>query len=258
MAAGGGARQRALARGDRRAGGARFHPRSHPQHLRGQPRSDARLSRRMARPVHAAGALAVLPAQPHRPRFLLVLVVDRARVRLARELPAVDGFLKRLQDAGGRVTVGTDSGYIFQLYGFAFVREWTAAGAGFHPLERSAPPLCTRRGAGAPTVGSANRQARRPGGGRPIRSPSEVLYGTGTWRRPTTAVRRRLRWTIKDGIVYDAPTAADVRAGGQARRPELPLPGRPAAPATPRPQIPARTPHTNPQRQPWTRASARR
>jgi hypothetical protein len=44
-------------------------------------------------------------------------------------------FVNEYKNRGGRVTVGTDSGFIFQLYGFAYVRELELLReAGFHPL----------------------------------------------------------------------------------------------------------------------------
>ena len=45
-------------------------------------------------------------------------------------------FINEYKNRGGRVTVGTDSGFIYQLYGFAYPRELELLReAGFHPLE---------------------------------------------------------------------------------------------------------------------------
>jgi hypothetical protein len=45
-------------------------------------------------------------------------------------------FVNEYKNRGGRVTVGTDSGFIFELYGFSYVREMELLReAGFHPLE---------------------------------------------------------------------------------------------------------------------------
>ena len=45
-------------------------------------------------------------------------------------------FINEYKNRGGRVTTGSDSGFIFQLYGFAYVRELELLReAGFHPLE---------------------------------------------------------------------------------------------------------------------------
>ena len=45
-------------------------------------------------------------------------------------------FLNEYKNRGGRVTAGSDSGFIYQLYGFAFIRELELLReAGFHQLE---------------------------------------------------------------------------------------------------------------------------
>ena len=45
-------------------------------------------------------------------------------------------FINEYKNRGGRVTAGSDSGFIYQLYGFAYIRELELLReAGFHPLE---------------------------------------------------------------------------------------------------------------------------
>ena len=45
-------------------------------------------------------------------------------------------FVNEYKNRGGRVGIGTDSGYTYNLYGFSFVREMELLReAGFHPLE---------------------------------------------------------------------------------------------------------------------------
>jgi len=45
-------------------------------------------------------------------------------------------FINEYKNRGGRVTAGSDSGFIFQVYGFAYIRELELLReAGFHPLE---------------------------------------------------------------------------------------------------------------------------
>src|SRR5690606_16081567 len=45
-------------------------------------------------------------------------------------------FLNDYKNAGGRVTVGTDCGFIYQTYGFCYITELELLQeAGFHPLE---------------------------------------------------------------------------------------------------------------------------
>ena len=129
-------------------------------------------------------------------------------------------FLNDYKNRGGRVTTGSDSGYIYKLYGFDYIRELELLReAGFHPLEviRAA----TLDGAEAlgldKEIGSLE-----PGkladlvivGENPLED-LKVLYGTGTIRvTPENKVVRvgGVRYTIKDGIVYDAKQLlADVR-----------------------------------------------
>ena len=45
-------------------------------------------------------------------------------------------FLNDYKNAGGIVTTGSDSGFIYKLYGFDYIREFELLReAGFHPLE---------------------------------------------------------------------------------------------------------------------------
>lgn len=129
-------------------------------------------------------------------------------------------FLNDYKNRGGRVTTGSDSGYIYKLYGFDYIRELELfREAGFHPLEviRAA----TLHGAQAlgmdKEIGSVE-----PGKladlvvveENPVQD-LKVLYGTGAIRvTPDNKVVRvgGVRYTIKDGIVYDARRLlADVR-----------------------------------------------
>jgi len=122
-------------------------------------------------------------------------------------------FLNEYKNRGGRVTTGTDAGYIFQLYGFAFVRELELLReAGFHPLE--VIWSATLKGAEAlgldHEIGSI-QQGKLADLIVVEENPLEnlkVLYGNG-WIRvndDTGLVDRvgGIKWTIKDGIVYDA------------------------------------------------------
>ena len=73
-------------------------------------------------------------------------------------------FINEYKNRGGRVAIGSDSGYIYNLYGFGYVQEMELMReAGFHPLEvlRAA----TLQGAEAwawPTRSAVWRSARRP------------------------------------------------------------------------------------------------
>jgi cytosine/adenosine deaminase-related metal-dependent hydrolase len=129
-------------------------------------------------------------------------------------------FVNDFKNRGGRVGVGTDSGYTFNLYGFSFVREMELLReAGFHPLEviRSATLAGAQALGVADSVGSVE-----PGkladmvvvAENPVAN-LKVLYGTGALKLDEKNELVRVggvRYTIKDGIVYDAKKLlADVR-----------------------------------------------
>ncbi len=130
-------------------------------------------------------------------------------------------FINEYKNKGGRVTAGSDSGFIFQLYGFAYIRELELLReAGFHPLEviRSA----TLNGAEA--LGMDDQIGSVEVGKladfviveeNPLRN-LKVLYGTGAIKltEENEVVRvGGVKYTIKDGIIYDAKKLlADVRA----------------------------------------------
>ncbi len=129
-------------------------------------------------------------------------------------------FLDDYKNHGGRVTLGSDSGYIWKLYGFGYIREMELLQeAGFHPLE----VLRAATIHGAETLGMADRIGSiRPGKLADLvvteYNPMEnfkVLYGTGHFRLNDENQPARIggvRYTIKDGIVYDArELLSDVR-----------------------------------------------
>jgi hypothetical protein len=121
-------------------------------------------------------------------------------------------FINAYKNRGGRVTAGSDSGFIYQLYGFAYIRELELLReAGFHPLEviRSA----TLNGAEA--LGMDDQIGTVEVGKladfviveeNPLMN-LKVLYGTGAIKlSPKNKVMRvgGVKYTVKDGIVYDA------------------------------------------------------
>ena len=126
-------------------------------------------------------------------------------------------FVNEYKNRGGRVTTGSDSGYIYKLYGFDYIRELELLQeAGFHPLEviRAA----TFHGAEAlaePTGKKAQYGLVRAGmladlvlvDENPLAN-LKVLYGTGAIRvNDATGKMERaggIKYVIKDGIVYDA------------------------------------------------------
>ncbi|TDJ32852.1 MAG: amidohydrolase [Gammaproteobacteria bacterium] len=144
-------------------------------------------------------------------------------------------FVNDYKNMGGRVTVGSDSGFIYQLYGFGTILEMEMLQeAGFHPLEviRSA----TMYGAQAlhkPKGQDIEFGVIRPGlladliiiDENPVAN-MKVLYGTGAVRlNEETGKPERVggvRVTIKDGIVYDAKQLlADVAAMVDKQKAEL-------------------------------------
>lgn len=121
-------------------------------------------------------------------------------------------FLNDYKNHGGRVTTGSDSGYIYKIYGFGYVRELELLReAGFNALE--VIQAATLNGAEAlgldQEIGSVI-----PGkkadlvivDENPLRN-FKVLYGTGHFQLSEDNKPMRtdgIKYTIKDGIVYDS------------------------------------------------------
>ena len=126
-------------------------------------------------------------------------------------------FVNEYKNMGGKVTTGSDAGFIFSTPGFATIEEMEILQeAGFHPLEviRSATMY------GAQTLAQRTGKESEIGVVRPgmladmlvvDANPLEnlkVLYGTG-WFRLNDSTGKvdqvgGVKYTIKDGIVYDA------------------------------------------------------
>lgn len=129
-------------------------------------------------------------------------------------------FVNEYKNRGGRVTAGSDSGFIYQLYGFAFIRELELLReAGFHPLEviraatlHGAEALGRDHELGTVEIGKLADfviVAENP------LQDLKVLYGTGAIRlndQNETVRVGGVSYTIKDGIIYDAKKLlADVK-----------------------------------------------
>jgi Amidohydrolase family len=130
-------------------------------------------------------------------------------------------FINDYKNAGGRVAVGDDAGFIYKLFGFAWVRELELLQeAGFHPLE------VVRSGtlSGAELLGMDDRIGSVEAGKiadlvivaeNPLAN-FKVLYGTGALKLDDATGKPArvggVRYTVHDGIVYDARALlADVR-----------------------------------------------
>lgn len=119
-------------------------------------------------------------------------------------------FINEYKNRGGRVTTGSDSGFIFQLYGFAYIRELELLReAGFHPLEviRSATL------SGAEALGMEDQIGTIAIGKQADivlidENPLEnlkVLYGTGAIKltEDNQVVRvGGVQYTISNGVIY--------------------------------------------------------
>ena len=126
-------------------------------------------------------------------------------------------FVNEYKNRGGKVTVGSDSGFIYQVYGFGTILEMELLQeAGFHPLEviRAA----TMHGAeeifkplGKPIEYGVVRAGLRADllilPENPLHN-LKTLYGTGAMKlNDETGELERVggvELTIKDGIIYDA------------------------------------------------------
>lgn len=121
-------------------------------------------------------------------------------------------FVNEYKNKGGRVTLGSDAGYIYKLYGFGYIQEMELfREAGFHPLEifqsaslKGAEVLGVDHQLGTIEVGKLADMVIVDA--NPMKN-LKVLYGTGAIyvNEDNQPVRRGgIQYTIKDGIVYDA------------------------------------------------------
>lgn len=138
-------------------------------------------------------------------------------------------FVNEYKNRGGRVTAGSDSGFIFQLYGFAYIRELELLReAGFHPLEVIKAATLN----GAELLGMSDEVGSVTIGKKadfviveenPLTN-LKVLYGTGAIKltKDNEVVRvGGVKYTIKDGIIYDAKgMLEEVKAMVKAKKEE--------------------------------------
>jgi imidazolonepropionase-like amidohydrolase len=136
-------------------------------------------------------------------------------------------LVKDYHDLGGRITTGSDSGFIYQTYGFGYAMELEMLReAGLSPLEviqaatsNGAKTLYEPKGIKNPPIGTvkAGKLADLVIVPENPVANLKTLYANGHVRlnEETNEVERvgGVRWTVKDGIVYDAERLrAEVRA----------------------------------------------
>jgi len=121
--------------------------------------------------------------------------------------------LRRFSDMGGVVGVGEDAGFIYMLYGFSLIRELELQQeAGFHPLD----VIMHATSNNAKILGKEKELGRIRQGyladlilvdENPLEN-FKFLYPTGVigLKEGKLVQRGGVKWTIKDGIVYHAPT----------------------------------------------------
>ena len=121
-------------------------------------------------------------------------------------------FINEYKNRGGRVTAGSDNGFIYQTYGFGFIRELELLReAGFHPLEviRSATLYAAQALGMEKDLGTVEQGKLADiiiVDANPLKN-LQVLYGTGAIHLNENGNVSRIggvKYTIKDGIVYDA------------------------------------------------------
>ena len=138
-------------------------------------------------------------------------------------------FLNDFKNHGGRVTTGSDSGYIYKIYGFGFIQELELLReAGFNALEVIRAATLS----GAEALGLEDEIGSVIPGKKadlvilrdnPLRN-FKVLYGTGHYRLDDNNQPMRtdgVLYTMRDGILYDAKAMLKnvrdmVRAAKQA------------------------------------------
>jgi len=121
-------------------------------------------------------------------------------------------FINEYKNRGGRVTLGSDAGYIYKLYGFGYIQEMELfREAGFHPLEifqsaslKAAEVLGVDDKLGTIEVGKLADMVIVDA--NPLKN-LKVLFGTGAIIVDgNNEVKRHggISYTIKDGIIFDA------------------------------------------------------
>jgi imidazolonepropionase-like amidohydrolase len=120
-------------------------------------------------------------------------------------------FVNDYKNRGGKVAVGSDVGFIYNIWGFGTIRELELLEeAGFNPLET----LHAATEAGAVALGNDHLGVIRPGYTADLvvltANPLEdikIMYGSGATRLDATGKTvqvRAIKYTIRDGLVLDS------------------------------------------------------
>jgi cytosine/adenosine deaminase-related metal-dependent hydrolase len=121
--------------------------------------------------------------------------------------------VSRFADMGGIVGCGEDAGYIYMMYGFSLIRELELhQEAGFHPIDVIQHATYNN----ACILGQEDKLGRVRNGyladlilvkGNPQEN-MKYLYPTGLMEMKNGRLEKTggVEWTIKDGIVYHAPS----------------------------------------------------
>ena len=130
-------------------------------------------------------------------------------------------FLKDYHTNGGRITVGSDAGYIYKIYGFGYIRELELLReAGLNALEvihaaslAGAEALNMDDDIGSVAIG---KRADMVIVSENPMDNFKVLYGTGHFKLDDNNQPMRtegIQYTIKDGVIFDAQQLLqDVKA----------------------------------------------
>jgi len=120
-------------------------------------------------------------------------------------------FVNDYKNRGGQVAVGSDVGFIYQIWGFGTIRELELLEqAGFSPLE----VIHSATEVGANSLGEHHMGAVRPGyaadmvllTANPL-DDFKIMYGTGATRQAPNGQAEQLKgikYTIKAGVVMDS------------------------------------------------------
>ncbi|WP_432102193.1 amidohydrolase family protein [Streptomyces sp. bgisy091] len=130
-------------------------------------------------------------------------------------------YVRDYHDRGGTVLAGSDSGFLYKVFGFGLIEELELLReAGLQPLEViHAATLAPARHLGVDGFTGSVAPGKRADllvlEENPLAN-LKVLYGNGALRIGPDGVPHRaggVRWTVRDGVVHDAGRLrADVRA----------------------------------------------